>query len=154
MSINERIYRIEDLLKNRNSISFNELQEKLEISRATLKRDIAYMRDRLGAPIIFDRELGGYRLEESDKGQHELLQGQPHSLWRGFFGSKGRTKGLPIPRLPIELGHYARERFVHLNGVLNGHEGLQVQALHSAIPEKIRLPKQVGDGHGVAVPSR
>ena len=52
MSINERIYRIEDLLKNRNSISFNELQEKLEISRATLKRDIAYMRDRLGAPII------------------------------------------------------------------------------------------------------
>ena len=72
MSINERIYRIEDLLKNRNSISFNELQEKLEISRATLKRDIAYMRDRLGAPIIFDRELGGYRLEESDKGQHEL----------------------------------------------------------------------------------
>ncbi len=65
MSINERIYRIEDLLKNRNSISFNELQEKLEISRATLKRDIAYMRDRLGAPIIFDRELAGYRLEES-----------------------------------------------------------------------------------------
>jgi len=72
MSINERIYRIEDLLKNRNSISFNELKEKLEISRATLKRDIAYMRDRLGAPIIFDRELAGYRLEESEKGQHEL----------------------------------------------------------------------------------
>ena len=57
MSINERIYRIEDLLKNRNSISFNELQEKLEISRATLKRDIAYMRDRLVCLFFFDLEL-------------------------------------------------------------------------------------------------
>ena len=33
MSINERIYRIEDLLKNRNSISFNELQDQNNIHR-------------------------------------------------------------------------------------------------------------------------
>ena len=57
MSINERIYRIDQLLKDRKSISFDELKDKLEISRATLKRDIAYMRDRLNVPIIFDREL-------------------------------------------------------------------------------------------------
>ena len=44
MSINERIYRIDQLLKDRKSISFDELKDKLEISRATLKRDIAYMR--------------------------------------------------------------------------------------------------------------
>jgi len=46
--------------------------EKLEVSRATLKRDIAYMRDRMGIPMSFDRELGGYRLETAAAGQHEL----------------------------------------------------------------------------------
>ena len=38
--------------------------DRLEVSRATLKRDLAYMRDRLNAPIIFDRDLGGYRLDK------------------------------------------------------------------------------------------
>ena len=72
MSINERIYRIDQLLKDRKSISFDELKDKLEISRATLKRDIAYMRDRLKVPIIFDRELNGYRLDKAEGAQHEL----------------------------------------------------------------------------------
>ncbi len=72
MSINERIYRIDQLLKDRKSISFDELKDKLEISRATLKRDIAYMRDRLNVPIIFDRELNGYRLDKAEDAQHEL----------------------------------------------------------------------------------
>ena len=44
-------------------IGFEALRETLEVSRATLKRDLAYMRDRLNAPIIFDRELGGYRFD-------------------------------------------------------------------------------------------
>jgi predicted DNA-binding transcriptional regulator YafY len=65
MSINERIYQIDQLLNGRSSVSFQELMERLEVSSATLKRDLAYMRDRLNAPIIFDRELGGYRLEKN-----------------------------------------------------------------------------------------
>ena len=65
MSINERIYQIDQLLNGRTSVSFQELRERLEVSQATLKRDLAYMRDRLNAPIIFDRELGGYRLEKN-----------------------------------------------------------------------------------------
>ena len=65
MSINERIYQIDQLLNGRVSVSFQELRERLEVSQATLKRDLAYMRDRLNAPIIFDRDLGGYRLEKN-----------------------------------------------------------------------------------------
>lgn len=61
MSINERIYRIDNLLNERRSISFQELLDRLEVSPATLKRDIAHMRDRLNAPLIFDKEVGGYR---------------------------------------------------------------------------------------------
>ena len=64
MSINERIYQIDQLLNGRNFVTFQELMERLEVSKATLKRDLAYMRDRLNAPIVFDREVGGYRLEK------------------------------------------------------------------------------------------
>src|SRR5690606_30065050 len=40
---------------------------------ATLTRDLNYMRDRLHAPIVFDREAGGYRFEQAGVGpQYEL----------------------------------------------------------------------------------
>ena len=67
MSNNERIYRIDQLLHDRKIVSFQELLDRLEVSPATLKRDLAYMRDRLHAPIIYDKELNGYRFDsESD----------------------------------------------------------------------------------------
>ncbi len=40
----------------------------LEISPATLKRDLAKLRDQLHVPIVFDRELGGYRLVQDHTG--------------------------------------------------------------------------------------
>lgn len=73
MGINERIYKIDQLLNGKRSVSFKEMQERLEVSAATLKRDLAYMRDRLNAPIVYDREVGGYRLEKQGPGtQYEL----------------------------------------------------------------------------------
>jgi predicted DNA-binding transcriptional regulator YafY len=67
MSMNERIYKIDQLLSERRIVTIAELLEKLEISKATLKRDLALMRDRMNAPIIFDRELGGYRFDKNNK---------------------------------------------------------------------------------------
>ena len=64
MSAMERIYQIDQMLGNRAFVTRAELEERLGISWATLKRDIAYMRDRLHAPLIFDRNLGGYRFEK------------------------------------------------------------------------------------------
>jgi len=63
----ERIYQIDQILSARHSVTRKELQERLSVSWATLKRDIAYMRDRLNAPLIFDRNLGGYRFETTGK---------------------------------------------------------------------------------------
>lgn len=83
MSINERFYKIDQLLNERRSVSFKDLQEKLGISPATLKRDIAFMRDRLNAPIIFDRELGGYRF---DKGLN--LPGNQYELPGLWFSAE------------------------------------------------------------------
>lgn len=59
----ERIYKIERLLKRNRAVPMRRLIEELEVSPATIKRDIAYLRDRLNAPIVWDRNLRGYRLD-------------------------------------------------------------------------------------------
>lgn len=59
----ERVYRIERLLKQNRPVSMRALAEQTEVSRATLKRDLEYMRDRLNAPIVWDRGARGYRLD-------------------------------------------------------------------------------------------
>jgi predicted DNA-binding transcriptional regulator YafY len=63
MSGMERIYQIDQILSGRKFVPRRELQERLGVSWATLKRDLAYLKDRLNAPIIFDRALGGYRFD-------------------------------------------------------------------------------------------
>lgn len=63
MDRTERFYRIDQLLSDHRSISFEKMREELEVSPATLKRDIEYMRSRMNAPIVWDRESRGYRFE-------------------------------------------------------------------------------------------
>jgi predicted DNA-binding transcriptional regulator YafY len=79
MSSMERIYQIDQMLAGRQFVPRLELQERLGVSWATLKRDLAYLKDRLNAPIIFDRELGGYRFEA--KGKHVGPQYELPGLW-------------------------------------------------------------------------
>lgn len=67
MSNTERIYQIDQILAGRKFISRAELQEKLGVSWATLKRDLSYFKDRLHAPVVFDRDLGGYRFDHDTK---------------------------------------------------------------------------------------
>jgi predicted DNA-binding transcriptional regulator YafY len=63
MNQTERFYKIEQLLQERKAASFRQLQDAVEVSPATLKRDLQYLRDRLNAPIIYDRDAGGYRFD-------------------------------------------------------------------------------------------
>lgn len=74
MDRTERFYRIDQLLNERKIVPFSVLVEKLEVSRATIKRDLEYMRNRLNAPIVWDREEGGYRFagREGGAAQYEL----------------------------------------------------------------------------------
>lgn len=51
--------------------------EDLEVSHATLKRDLEYLRERLSAPVEWDREAGGYRFAASRSGVPYQLPG----LW-------------------------------------------------------------------------
>ncbi len=74
MDRTERFHIIDMLLSNHGVVSFKTLQARLEVSRATLKRDLEYLRNRLNAPIVWDREAGGYRFERNGQvgGQYEL----------------------------------------------------------------------------------
>lgn len=63
MSESVRLYRYKSLLSSRRAISVEDLMAAQEVSRATLKRDIAKLRDQLHVPIEFNRELGGYTLD-------------------------------------------------------------------------------------------
>lgn len=63
MSEIDRLYRYKTLLSHRRALSREAILAALEISPATFKRDLAKLRDRLGTPIVFDRDLDGYRLD-------------------------------------------------------------------------------------------
>ncbi len=68
-----RLYRIETLIRARGHVSFQTLLDELEVSPATLKRDLEYLRSRMGAPIEYDREVNGYRFGKAYAGpRHEL----------------------------------------------------------------------------------
>ncbi len=72
-----RLYRIEALIRARGHVSLRDLLADLEISPATLKRDLEYLRSRLGAPITYDAALNGYRFGAAYAGAKHQLPG----LW-------------------------------------------------------------------------
>ena len=65
MSQTERLVRIRSLFSRARVVSRSALLDELEVSPATLKRDLAFLRDNMNTPIIWDRELGGYRIDPS-----------------------------------------------------------------------------------------
>ncbi len=62
MSQTERLFRIEQLLRARESVPIDTFLSTFEVSRSTFKRDIEYLRSRLNAPIEWDRSVRAYRL--------------------------------------------------------------------------------------------
>ncbi|SHN27894.1 YafY family protein [Rhizobacter sp. OV335] len=85
MDRTERFYKIELLLRSRGCVGFDALLAELDISPATLKRDLQYLRDRLSAPIVYDRFENGYRFEHGDT---QALPGARHELPGVWFSEK------------------------------------------------------------------
>lgn len=76
MDRTERFYKIEMLIRHRGCVGFAALQQELEVSRATLNRDLLYLRSRMDAPIVYDRGANGYRFKadarDPRQAQHQL----------------------------------------------------------------------------------
>lgn len=61
----ERFYKIDRILKSsRYSVPRKHFLEELEVSPATWKRDLEYLRDRMHAPIEYDNKSKGYQYIE------------------------------------------------------------------------------------------
>src|SRR4051794_13355729 len=74
MDRTERFYKIDRLLRQNRYVPVERFLSELDVSLATFKRDIEYMRSRLHAPIVWDRENSGYGFTTADKAapQYEL----------------------------------------------------------------------------------
>ena len=56
---------------SRRVLSRQDLMDELEVSRATLTRYVAKLRDQLNVPVRFDRDLGRYVIDR-ETGKQEL----------------------------------------------------------------------------------
>jgi len=61
-----RLFRIDQIIHDGGSVSFEKLQQSLGCSAPTLKRDLRYLREVLHAPIVYSREKQGYCYETGD----------------------------------------------------------------------------------------
>ena len=77
MDRTERFHLIDQMLCNQRLVTRAQFLDALEVSPATFKRDLEYLRDRLAAPIIWDRERRGYCYEQGEDGKQFQLPG----LW-------------------------------------------------------------------------
>jgi predicted DNA-binding transcriptional regulator YafY len=77
MDRTERFHLIDQMLCNQRVVTRAQFLDALEVSPATFKRDLEYLRDRLAAPIVWDRERRGYCYEQGE-GQAQF---QLPGLW-------------------------------------------------------------------------
>lgn len=70
----ERMTKIVRLIRKRGSASMSFLKDELEVSEASVKRDLEFLRDRMGCPLEWDRSKRGYviRDEQAEGGRFEL----------------------------------------------------------------------------------
>jgi predicted DNA-binding transcriptional regulator YafY len=61
----DRLYKLKHWLDAGRCLTRDFLLAELEVSPATLKRDLALLRDRMNAPIVWDRERRGWWLDRS-----------------------------------------------------------------------------------------
>ena len=81
MDRTERFYKIELLLRSQGCVSFAALRDELDVSPATLKRDLQYLRDRLNAPIVYDAFDNGYRFTEAKASAPNAARHELPGLW-------------------------------------------------------------------------
>jgi predicted DNA-binding transcriptional regulator YafY len=74
-----RLVRLVNILRRGKAVSRESLEDELEVSRATLTRDITTLRDQLNMPIAFDRDAGGYIV--ADKGQRDGPRYELPGIW-------------------------------------------------------------------------
>ena len=130
MNRTERFYRIELLIKSRGGVDFDTLLDELEVSPATLKRDLQYLRDRMDAPIVYDRFDKVYRFDVPGGAAGTAQAGAATHELPGVWFSASEIHALLTMHQLIEgldgggvLGRHLTPLLDKLHGMLGASEG-------------------------------
>ena len=131
MTQTDRLYKIQRWLESARCVTRECLLRELEVSRATLKRDLQYLRERLDAPIVYDRGDNAYRFGGGARAAAHQLPG----LW---FSDKEIHALLTMQHL---LAH------LDAGGLLGPHIEPLMQRLHqllgSGAPPKADVARRI-----------
>ena len=137
-----RLYRIEALIRARGHVSRHDLLQDLEVSPATLKRDLEYLRSRMGAPIEYDADLNGYRFGTAYAGPRHELPG----LWfdeselYSLLMAQQLLAGLDAGGLLARHLQPLLDRILHLLGSGEGREAAERLMSRVKIVTALRRP--------------
>jgi predicted DNA-binding transcriptional regulator YafY len=130
----ERFYRIQQLLRARRAVPLEDFLATLEVSRATFKRDVEYLRSRLSVPIVWDRDAGGYRLDTSATGQELpglwFSAGEAHALLTMHHLLENLEPGLLESHLAPLIGRL--EKLLGSRGHATAEVRRRIRIVHAA----------------------
>lgn len=111
----DRLHRIKYMIQARECVPLSTFLSELEISKATFKRDLEYLRSRMNAPIIYDKFNGGYRFEGKTVGEKIELPG----LW---FSEKEATALVLMQHLlsGLDKGGLIEPHIAPLTSIIDG----------------------------------
>jgi len=103
------------MIQARKCVPIQDFLDELEISKATFKRDLEYLRDRMNASIVFDRAEGGYRFDKPNLGEKIELPG----LW---FSEKEATALVLMQHLlsNLDKGGLIGDHIQPLTNIIDG----------------------------------
>lgn len=129
----ERLHRIKYMIQQRKCVPREDFLSELEISPATFKRDLEYLRSRMQASIVYDRFLGGYKFENSSSIERIEMPG----LW---FSEKEATALVLMQHLlsSLDQGGLIGPHIEPLTAIIDGILG-QSDATTKELRKRIKV---------------
>jgi len=111
----ERLHKIKYMIQARQCVPLDAFLSELEISKATFKRDLEYLRSRMNASIVYDRFKGGYCFDRQVIGEKIELPG----LW---FSEKEATALVLMQHLlsSLDKGGLIEPHIAPLTSIIDG----------------------------------
>jgi len=111
----ERLHKIKYMIQARQCVPLDDFLSELEISKATFKRDLEYLRSRMNASIVYDRFKGGYCFDGQTIGEKIELPG----LW---FSEKEATALVLMQHLlsGLDKGGLIEPHIAPLTSIIDG----------------------------------
>jgi predicted DNA-binding transcriptional regulator YafY len=121
------------MIQARKCVPKQSFLDELEISDATFKRDLEYLRSRMNASIIYDRFLGGYKFENPQDEEKTELPG----LW---FSEKEATALVLMQHLlsSLDQGGLIGPHIEPLTAIIDGILG-QTETTAKELRKRIKV---------------